>query len=180
MLFQVKFHPMMSKKTFPYFILAFASVGAMIFALVFLWSMDADSPTVKDQAVSTLQLGIPSGIALIVLIWFGAGIDALLSRIQKRSARILASLGVYLILPGTLCIGLPALIIIVFFQSALPADEASRGFGTGLFLTLAAIPALMGFFFVYIGAGVNAASRHIAKRIWRDVETQKSPPDLNA
>lgn len=171
---------MINKKTFPYLVLVLSSLVAMIFALVFLWFMDVDSPTLQDQAVSTFSLGIPSGIALSVLIWFGAGIDALLSRIQKRSVRILASLGVYLILPGVLCIGLPALIIIVFFQSALPADEASRGFGTGLFLTLAAIPALMGFFFVYIGAGINAASRQIAKRIWRDVETQKSPPDLNA
>ncbi len=149
----------------------------MIFALVFLWFMDVDSPTLEAQIVSTLRLGIPSGIALIFLIWFGAGIDALLSRIQKRSTRILASLVVYLVLPGTLCIGLPALIIILFFQSAIPSDEASRGFGTGLFLTLAAIPALMGFFFVYIGAGVNAASRWLSKRIWRDVESSK--PDGN-
>lgn len=163
---------MMNKKAFPYLVLVLSSASAMIFALVFLWFMDVDSPTLQDQAVSTLQLGIPSGIALTVLIWLGAGIDALLSRIQKRSARILASLVVYLFLPGTLCIALPALTIILFFQSALPADEAGRGFGTGLFLTLAAIPALMGFFFVYIGAGINAASRWLSKRIWPEIETQ--------
>jgi|GEM_PF-1398778 Na+-translocating ferredoxin:NAD+ oxidoreductase RnfA subunit len=158
------------KKIFPFFILIVASIAAMIFALAFLWSLDVDSPTLEKQVASTLQLGIPSGIALIVLVWFGAGIDGLLSRIQKKSTRLLTALGVYLVLPTTLCIVLPALLIILISSLMFPDNETNRGFGTGLFLTITAIPAIVGFFFIYIGAGVNALSRWLSGRIWRNTE----------
>jgi hypothetical protein len=156
------------KKIFPFIALILTSIVAVIFALIFLWSLDVDSPTVAEQAKSTLILGIPSGIILILLVWFGAGVDYLLSRIQKKSTRILTALGVYLVLPVTLCIVLPALIIIVTTALMFPSDETSRGFGTGLILTLAAIPAVVGFVFIYIGAGVNALSRWLSGRIWKD------------
>jgi hypothetical protein len=162
---------MFNRKTFP--ILALASIGAMVFALAFLWALDVDSPTVAEQTASTLTLGIPSGIVLVILIWFGAGIDALLSRIRKKSTRILASLGVYIVLPFTLCIALPALLIIVTMNLAFPDSQTNAGFGTGLFLTLAAIPAVMGFLFIYIGAGIGSLSRWLAGRIWREPEPEQ-------
>jgi hypothetical protein len=158
----------MKKKTLPILALILTSIGAMIFALGFLWFMDVDSSDVAAQTQSTLTLGIPSGIVLIILIWFGAGIDALLSRIKKKSTRVLASLGVYIILPFTLCIGLPALLIILTMNLAFPDSQTNAGFGTGLFLTLAAIPAIMGFLFIYVGAGVSSFSRWLAGRIWRE------------
>jgi hypothetical protein len=161
----------MKKKILPILALILTSIGAMVFALAFLWYMDVDSPTVAAQTESTLTLGIPSGIVLVILIWFGAGIDALLSRIRKKSTRILTSLGVYIILPFTLCIELPALIIILTMNLAFPDSQTNAGFGTGLFMTLAAIPAIIGFFFIYIGAGVNFISRWLAGRIWREPET---------
>lgn len=169
----------MKKKILPILALILTSLAAMAFALVFLWYMDVDSPTVEAQTKSTLTLGIPSGIALVVLIWFGAGIDALLSRIKKKSTRILASLGVYIVLPFTLCIGLPALLIYLVMHLSFPDSQTNAGFGTGLFMTLAAIPALMGFLFIYVGAGVNSISRWLTNRIWRDPEpAQENSPSL--
>jgi hypothetical protein len=47
-------------------------------------------------------------------------VDHLLARIQKKSARLWASLGIYLFGPGILCIGLPALIIVLFSTSLFP------------------------------------------------------------
>jgi hypothetical protein len=163
---------MIKKKTLPILILILVSIGAVIFALGFLWLLDVDSPTIAEQTASTLRLGIPSGIALIVLIWFGAGIDSLLARIKKRSTRILVSLGVYIVLPATLCIGLPALLISLFTLAAFPEGGYNASFGMGLMMTLAAIPAVMGFLFIYVGAGANFLSRKLADRLWPEPETE--------
>jgi hypothetical protein len=47
-------------------------------------------------------------------------VDHLLARIPKKSARLWASLGVYLFGPAILCIALPALIILLFSTSLFP------------------------------------------------------------
>lgn len=57
-----------------------------------------------------LTLGIPSGLALIVLMWFGAGMDFVLSRLKNKSTRVGVSLLTYIVVPLVLCVGLPALI----------------------------------------------------------------------
>jgi len=158
----------MNKKRLPIFALILASAGAMLFALIVLWLLDVDSPTVTAKVISTLQLGIPSGLALIALIWFGAGLDYALSRIQKKNYRILASVLVYLFIPGVCCIGIPALLILLF--SSGMETQNDTGFAIGFFSMLAFIPAVTGFLFIYLGAGTSSISRWLAGRIGQKPE----------
>ena len=161
---------MINKKTLTLLTLTLLSIMAMVFSLFVLWYLDVDSETISAQIGSTLRLGIPSGMVLIVLIWFGAGMDMLLARIQKKSTRILVSLGVYLILPGTLCVGLPALFILMFAGVFTNGWNADTGFGASLLLTLAIIPSATGFLIIYAGAGVSSLTRWAARRIWPETE----------
>jgi hypothetical protein len=61
------------------------------------------------------RLGVPSALALIVLLWLGAGMDPMLARLKKRSTRVGVSLQTYLVLPVVLCIGLPALVAMLIY-----------------------------------------------------------------
>jgi len=163
------------KRYFPFIVLGVISIAAVIFALIFLWSLDVDSPTIAEKAMSTLRLGIPSGLALIVLVWLGAGLDYGLSFIPKKNLRILASLLVYLFLPAICCIILPSLVIMAVSGVFTSGWNRDSGFGTGLLMTIAFIPAVTGFVFIYIGAGTSSISRWLAGRIWP--EPQESEPE---
>ena len=153
------------RKSLPTLSLILLSVLAILFAFVVLWMLDVDSPTVEAQLASTIRLAIPSSIMLIILLWLGAGVDTLLSRIQNRTRRIWISLLVYLILPVTLCLVLPALLIMLFSGVFVNGWDSNSGFGAGLFMTIALIPAVTGFFFIYLGAGVHSIARWLAGKM---------------
>lgn len=156
------------KKAFPFLSLILFSALAIPFAFLILWNMDVDSNTITDQFNSTLNLAIPSSIALIVLIWFGAGLEVAISFIPKKNLRILASILIYLFLPAICCFVLPALGIMAFSDVFTEGWSGDEGFGAALLMTIAFIPAAFGFLFIYLGAGVNFASRWLAGRIWRE------------
>jgi hypothetical protein len=44
------------------------------------------------------------------------------------------------------------------------ANTYEAGFATGLFLTIALIPAIAGLLVIYAGAGISALARNIANR----------------
>ena len=162
---------MQIKKLFPFIILGLLSIGAAIFSFIFLWSLDVDSKTAAEQFASTINLAIPSSIALIALVWFGAGLDYGLSRIQKKSLRILASVLVYLFLPAMCCLVFPALVILLISGPFTEDWNSSSGVLAGILGTIVFIPAVLGFFFIYIGAGTNAFSRWLMGRLWKEPET---------
>ncbi|MCE9645873.1 MAG: hypothetical protein K8S20_07725 [Chloroflexi bacterium] len=162
---------MNNKKIFPMISLILLSAAAIPFAFIVLWQLDVDSKTIAEQLGSTTRLAIPSVITLVVLIWFGAGLDYALSFISKKNLRLLASVLVYLFIPSICCVGMPALIIMAFsgvFQQGWSGDS---GFEAALFMSLAFIPAAVGFLFIYLGAGVSFISRWLAGRFWREAET---------
>jgi hypothetical protein len=96
-------------------------VFACALGVTWILSVDAKTPAEKIQA--SLTLGIPSALVLIVLLWFGAGMDHILARLKMRSARIGVSLLTYLVVPVMLCIGLPALAAVIIYASF----NASKG-----------------------------------------------------
>lgn len=101
-------------------VLIVVSVLVCVVAFAAVWILSVDAKTVTEKIQSSLTLGVPSALVLIVLLWLGAGVDHLLARIQNKSARLWASLGIYLFGPAILCIGVPALIIILFSASLFP------------------------------------------------------------
>jgi hypothetical protein len=87
--------------------------------LVFVLSVDAH--TVEEKIQSTLTLGLPFGLVLITLLWFGAGIDLVISRLRKQGMPIGLSVLGYLLTPIVLCIGLPALVgSLIYGSLAVP------------------------------------------------------------
>ena len=162
---------MINKKTLPILGLILLSVVAIPFSFLVLWSMDQDSKTIADQFNSTINLAIPSSIVLILLIWFGAGLDFAISFIPKKNLRTLAAILVYLFLPMICCFVLPALAIMAFSDVFKEGWTGDAGFEAGLFMTIALIPAAVGFLFIYLGAGINSLSRWLAARIWPATET---------
>ena len=96
-------------------VLAFASLLVFACALIVVWVLSVDARTISEKIQVSLTVGIPSGLILIVLLWFGAGIDHLLARLKKRSTRVGVSLLTYLVVPVFLCIGLPALAAFLIF-----------------------------------------------------------------
>lgn len=268
---------MNNPRRLPLIILSAVSLLVCLGAFAAIWILSVDAKTIPEKIQSSLTLGLPSALALIVLVWLGAGVDHLLARIQDKSKRLWASLGIYLFGPFTLCIALPALIIVVFSNSLFPekgwqefpappspaveivsagessvvirtesggyfycwviapdncwepaeepgqrtlqnsmgdlkettnppasdppgetisrisvtyfdtgvqvfvhyvvlsdgsvwhieenADEYETGFATGLFLSLAVIPAMSGILVIYLGAGVSALARRFAARL---------------
>lgn len=107
-------------RRFPLLVLSAVSILVCLGAFVVIWSLSVDAKTIAEKIQSSLTLGLPSALVLIVLLWLGAGVDHLLARIQNKSRRLWASLGVYLFGPFTLCIALPALIILLFSNSLFP------------------------------------------------------------
>jgi len=107
-------------KRLPLITLAIVSILVCLGSLAAVFILSADARTLSEKIQSSLTLGLPSAVLLIVLLWVGAGIDHLLARIRNKSVRQWTSLGVYLFAPGILCIGLPALLILLFSTSLFP------------------------------------------------------------
>ena len=97
------------KRFLPLISLILVSLFVSICALGVIYVLSVDAHTVEEKIQSMLTLGVPSALALIVLLWFGAGMDFVLSRLKQRSTRVTVSLFTYIFVPIVLCIGLPAL-----------------------------------------------------------------------
>lgn len=108
------------KRRLPLLSLIGISILVCLGAFAAIWVLSVDAKTIAEKVQSSLALGIPAALVLIVLLWLGAGVDHLLARIRKKSARVWASLGVYLFGPAILCIALPALVILLFSTSLFP------------------------------------------------------------
>lgn len=176
---------MVNKKNFPNLILVFVSLTAIIFAIGFFW-VSFGAPYYKFVAKygapppnhtnfnpwGLVAWGITSGLALTILIWLGAGIERLLARVKKTAV----SLGVFLILPGALCICLPASIIFLIDEVSYSNSHGSeQHFAAGILTVITLLPAAFGFTSIYIGAGISALSRWLAGRIWHEPKTETVP-----
>lgn len=111
---------MNNPRRLPLLVLSIVSLLVCLGAFVIVWILSVDAKTLPEKIQSSLTLGIPSALVLIVLLWLGAGVDHLLARIRDKSRRLWASLGVYLFGPGILCIVLPAIVILLFSTSLFP------------------------------------------------------------
>ena len=98
------------KRFLPLIVLILVSLFVFACALGVVYVLSVDAHTADEKMQSLLTLGVPSGIALIVLMWFGAGMDTMLSRLKNRSTRVGVSLLTYIVVPLVLCVGLPALL----------------------------------------------------------------------
>lgn len=156
----------MIKKAFPFLSLILFSALAIPISFIVVWNLDGLSKTVAEHFDSALKLAIPSGLVLIAFIWFGAGLDFAISFIAKKSLRILASILIYLFMPTLCCFVLPSLAIMAFSGVFKDGWQAEAGLESAFLMTFAFIPAVMGFLFIYLGAGVNFTSRWLAGRIW--------------
>ena len=170
---------MIKKKTLPLVSMLVLSVLTVPFSFLVLWSLDVDSKTVAEQFGNTIKIAIPSALTLILLVWFGAGLDHALSMIPKKSIRILSSILVYVFIPAICCIGMP-LLVIAFFSGVLENGfTEDAGFGFGLLSIIAFIPAITGFLFIYLGAGVSSVSRWAAGRIWAEPQAAQVVTDVS-
>jgi hypothetical protein len=100
------------KRRLPVVVLAVLSVVVLLGAVLIVWMLSADAKTNAERFRSSLTLGIPLGLLVIISAWLGGGLDHLLMRIQKPSTRRLASVAVYLLVPPAFYVGLPALLIV--------------------------------------------------------------------
>lgn len=98
------------KRFTPLIVLVTVSLFVFACALGVVYVLSVDAVTAEEKMQSLLTLGIPSGLALIALLWFGAGMDFALSRLKNKSTRVGVSLAAYIFVPLVLCVGLPALI----------------------------------------------------------------------
>jgi hypothetical protein len=105
------------KRTLPLISLLFVSFFVCLCATGLVFILSVDAHTAQEKTQSVLTLGLPFALALIALLWFGAGIDFLLSRIKDRSRRRGMSVAAYLILPIGLCVGVPALVAAIIYGS---------------------------------------------------------------
>lgn len=111
----------MNKRYLPLITLTIVSFFVFLCALGVVYVLSVDAKTPQEKLLASLTLGVPSAIALIVLLWFGAGMDHLLARLKKSSTRVSVSLLTYLVVPVVLCIGLPALVAFLIYGAfALP------------------------------------------------------------
>ena len=98
------------KRFLPLISLLFLSFFVFVCAAGLVYVLSVGAHTVEEKLQSTLMAGVPFGLALIALLWFGVGMDWVLSRIRKRGAPVLMSLLAYLFVPIVFCVGLPALV----------------------------------------------------------------------
>lgn len=128
------------KRTLPFIVLTLVSLVVFACALVLVWVLSVDAKTIEEKIQASLTLGLPSALVLVVLLWFGAGMDYVLSRRMACSTRIGALLA-YLLVPAALCIGLPVLAgFLIYFgfnapkgwqQLPAPPDPAVEVAGAG-------------------------------------------------
>ncbi len=105
------------KRSLPLISLLFVSFFVCLCATGLVFILSVDAHTAQEKTRSVLTLGLPFALALILLLWFGAGIDFLLSRIKDRSRRRGISVAAYLLLPIGLCVGVPALVAALIYGS---------------------------------------------------------------
>lgn len=98
---------MLIKRLLPWLVLLVMSVVVAACALGLVWVLAVDAHTPEEKLQVSLSLGLPSALALIVLLWLGAGMDQVLAYIKRTSTRIGVSLLTYLVVPPALCVGLP-------------------------------------------------------------------------
>ena len=103
------------KRYLPLITLLLVSIAVVACALAAVYVLSVDAKTTAEKTQSSLRLGGPFALGLIVLLWFGAGMDQILSRLKQKSTRITVSLATYLVLPVVLCIGLPALVAFLIY-----------------------------------------------------------------
>lgn len=104
------------KRHLPLISLLLVSFFVFICAVGAVFILSVDAKTVEEKLQSTLTLGIPFALGLILLLWFGAGLDQVLTRLIKRAPGILSLLA-YLLVPMILCVGLPALVGTLIYGS---------------------------------------------------------------
>ena len=168
---------MLNKKNFPTLMLVLLSLAAILFAFAFFWNSFGapyyrfearyGMPPPNQSAPNFLQLGVfslLSGLALDALLWLGAGLDRWLARLQKPLVAVVA----YLVLPGVLCILLPAACILAVYWIFPGPSTGEQHFAAGFLTVVAFLPVVFGFISIYLGAGVSALSRWLAARIWRE------------
>jgi hypothetical protein len=102
------------KRFLPLIVLGVVSLFVFACALGVVYVLSVDAKTADEKVQSMLTLGLPSAAVLIVLLWFGAGMDQLLARLKAGTG---AALVVYLFAPIVLCIGLPALVAFLIYGS---------------------------------------------------------------
>ena len=105
------------KRFIPLISLLFVSFFVCLCAAGAVYVLSVDAHTAQEKFQSVLTLGLPFGLVLILLLWFGAGIDFLLSRIKDKSRRRGMSVAAYLVLPIGLCVGVPALVAAIIYGS---------------------------------------------------------------
>ena len=105
------------KRILPLISLLLVSLFVFACAAGAVYVLSVDARTVEEKVQSMLTLGVPFALVLIVLLWFGAGIDHLLARIKDRSRRVRVSLLTYVLVPVGLCVGLPALVAFLIYGS---------------------------------------------------------------
>lgn len=115
------------KRYLPLLSLIVVSVLVSLCALGVVFFLSVDAITLEEKVQSMLTLGVPSALVLVVLLWFGAGMDHALSRMKNRSTRVGVSLLTYILVPVVLCVGLPALAAFLIY-GAFNAPRAGSSY----------------------------------------------------
>jgi len=118
---------MNTKRFIPLIVLLLVSFLVFACALGVVYVLSVDAQTADEKMQSMLTLGLPSAAALLVLLWFGAGMDQVLSRLKQRSTRIGVSLVTYIFVSIVLCVGLPALTAFIIY-GAMNAPQGWQPF----------------------------------------------------
>lgn len=163
--------PLKIKRLFPLITLSLLSIGAAVVTFLILWAQSTDSANGTEAFSDAVGVAVFASIAITLMIWVGAGLEFALSFITKNTHRILASVLVFLFLPGLCCFVLPALFIIVV-PGVLTDWTTAAGILTGVLGLVLFLPAVIGFIFIYLGAGTSFLSRWLANRIWHEVKEE--------
>jgi len=167
------------KKYFPMIALSLVSIAAAIISTLILMTSGADDlASITENFGSRITAAIVIGIALVFVIWVGAGIEYGLSFIPKNSHRILVSVLVFLFLPALCCFVIPAVFIVVIPGILMEWGTASAIF-TGVVGLVVLLPATLGFFSIYLGAGTGFFSRWLANRIWPEAGDEGNENSIN-
>ncbi len=159
------------KSLFLLITLSLLSIGAAIASFLILWISNTDSVNATENLSDAIDLAIYISIAITLMIWVGAGLEYGLSFIVNNTHRMLASVLVFLFLPGLCCFVFPALFIIVV-PGVLTDWTTAAGILTGVLGLILFLPAVLGFIFIYLGAGTSFLSRWLANRIWHEAKEE--------
>lgn len=118
---------MNNKRFLPWIVLLLVSFFVFACALGVVYVLSVDAKTTDEKLQAMLTLGLPSAAALLVLLWFGAGMDQVLSRLKQRSTRIGVSVLTYIFVPIVLCVGLPGLAAFIIY-GAMNAPQGWQQF----------------------------------------------------